>query len=830
LPPARVSSGSVSGPLPGRQTDLQLAAFDGGAFAAWTDTRTAEVWADVYAATFNPDGTLRTGPFAVASGPGKQSEPAVACGASTCLVTWTLGLRVFGQLYSFTGQPIGSPMAVSGTTADYSGLSTIAFDGTDYRVVWTRGGAFARRIFEDGGFGLRQQVLPAFCDRPRVVSGPAGVMIACIEGGQIVGYHVEQSDGGFTPTVQVGVNAYYQGITAAAGADGFLVGWVSTSPASRRVARVDSTGATLDPTGVLLGASIEPPLALAAVDGGYLAVFGRFSTLESQFVPSTGTVTAISANLATYAGHDVRECALATRGDEGVVAFATGRYGLPLKLTARGLSALALLPPSPPLTGVAGQMRPAVAGRDNTFLALWQEDRFDAGSTVRAVPVDARGQPVGPVVELVDTPNGGSHTPAASSSADGYFAAWKVAEGARTRIVGQQLDKKAVGVGPVLTLSSDVSAVFDPLAVAEGPIGTLVAWTDYESTDWSIVTSLVVDGGASAPQEVSAAARPLRWPALARAGSQFGLAGISEGRQAVEVRLLDADGRLSALPIVSIDAGSDQIVGVSIASDGEQYLMAWAAVRFNPWDIYVQRVGRDGQLRGETTVLFRTTVTSEETYQADFQTAVAFDGTEFVVSFGSMSPTTGGDLTSVRIDRDGGVRTTQTFAGGSVDESEVSLAAGPVGRTLSAYRTWDPGIGAPRVELRMLAEVPEGFACDQNDECVLGVCDATKRCCATAASCPTTADGGADGGTDGGSGGGAGGSGGGGAAGAGGGNGGSAGGGAPGLYRVGCGCGSPGGSLLAFALLALARLTAPSKCRATCRSDPRATRTGSPAR
>lgn len=136
LPAARVDPVPVSGRWPGGHRDTKLAAFDGGTFAIWVDSRPSEAWPDVYGAFFGESGSLASGPQLIAGGPGAQHDPAIACGPASCLAVWEVAGRIFARRYSLLGAPLDAePLALSGTTQQYISLPTAAFEGQDFRVL-----------------------------------------------------------------------------------------------------------------------------------------------------------------------------------------------------------------------------------------------------------------------------------------------------------------------------------------------------------------------------------------------------------------------------------------------------------------------------------------------------------------------------------------------------------------------------------------------------------------------------------------------------------------------------------------------------------------------
>lgn len=644
-----------------------------------------------------------------------------------------------------------------------------------------------RRVGQGGGLDAQASVLAELCHWPKLASGPAGSLLVCVDGANQLVSRLGLSDGGFAAPVALGQNISWQSTSAGALPTGFAAAWLSSGPGGLRLARIDAAGVALDPGGVALGAG-PPPIALAGVDdGGILAAWGNGSTLEGALLPWVGSIA--TSPLANFAGQDVEHCAAATPGgSRGLLACSRGPWGMAKKLFARALSGTA--PPLEvqlPRAAANAQTRPAAAGGPAGFVAVWQDERNDAGAMVMAAPLDPRGRSLG-VAHGLGNVSAARHSPAIAAAADGFWTVWKEVDPAGKQLVAQRLGGSGAPTGARSKLADDAE---DRLAIAAGAQGVMTAWASWGFSELSLFGALLSAAGPGPTIDLTPNQGPLRHPSLAEGDGGFALAAVSPDRRTVEVRLLSADGQpLATAPLV-IDAGTPWVPATALAFDGAQYLVAWEAKAPNPWSVFALRVSAAGAaIDPAPLLLFKVDETWFEEFVSDGQVSVSFDGIDFVVAFSRLSSSTGGDVVAVRVRRDGLVGQPQVVSGGEEDETEVSLAAGGPGRTLAVYRTFDSQLGAPRVEARVLAGVTEGLACFGPDECFSGQCGAG-ICCGSRVSCdPSQRDGGG---------------------GAGGGAGGGVGGGSelgPARYRVGCGCGAPaapGGAGAALALLLLAR-------------------------
>jgi len=122
--------------------DYPAVAFDGQNYlVVWGDYRNT-VDADVYGARVDTAGTvLDAGGIAICTEAGNQSVPALASSGTNCLVAWLDERTDDGDIYGCRVEPDGdvldgSGLAIRVETSD-QGDQAVAFDGTNYLVVWS---------------------------------------------------------------------------------------------------------------------------------------------------------------------------------------------------------------------------------------------------------------------------------------------------------------------------------------------------------------------------------------------------------------------------------------------------------------------------------------------------------------------------------------------------------------------------------------------------------------------------------------------------------------------------------------------------------------------
>lgn len=801
LPEVRVDGTVAPGPLPGEQGGVELASFDGGYFLLWGDSRTSDIWPDLWAAALDPLGAVVGVPIKVAGGPGAQEQRALACGTQVCLAVWAEGLRVYGRRFTLRGAALDTstaPLVFSVPVTSYATSPAVTFEGPDFRVVWNdTGGLYTRHASEAGVLSPIVRISPAGVDFPRLVSGPAGTLLTYDDGIPRAAYRRGLPDGGFGAATILGNNLYYHSISSAAAGDGWLVTWLDVSNGRRLASRIDAAGTNLDPGGINLGVNGGPPICAAAIDGGYLLRWSESDQLSGATVSALGALAGLPD---TPLGNvETREVSVAMQGDEGLLAFSVGPWGSPAKLALRDVVGTGLGPERPAvLVANNGQTRPAAASGRDGFLIAWEDDRLDAGQDIRAVRVDSTGQPIGAPFNVAAGPLA-QRAPFVVFDGSSFLVLWKQLEGQST-IKVQAVTNGGVPQGPVRTVADPVTTTWERPVAALGPQGVVVAWTNYGANGWESMTALVSDGGIEPEVQVIPGATGMQLPSLAFGGGVFALVTTSEARSAIELTRLDSRG--NALPggRFTIASAVTSAAGNSVASDGQNFLAVWAAKGTKEWSIFGRRFDPAGQmLDAAPLTLFDAVDTITSSFETYPLPSVVFDGSDYVVSFSRLSPTTGGDVVQLHVSPTGSVSPLLVVEGDGEDQTEVVLATGSPGRVLSAYRTYDPALGVPRVAVRVVAKVPEGQYCVSTPECVVGSCIAN-ACCSGTACTITLPDGGTalpDGGVllpdgggllpDGGTGEGP-------------------GSGPPaGRYVVGCGCNGAGGAALLALLLLFAR-------------------------
>jgi hypothetical protein len=271
--------------------------FDGtDYFVVWQDNRSGS--ADIYGARVAPGGTLRDGAgILIAGGIEGQVTPAVVFDGTNVAVVWQQNLfEGIGVGLAFV-RPDGSvslPVVLAGGDSQRPLAPDIAFDGTNYLVVWGTGIAFApgldwtihgARVGPDGAL-LDQFVIatdPSEAHRDPVVGFDGEhYLVVWSSNESIVGTRIDRDGGIVDPApfvIAAGAGFIVTYTTPALAFDGtnHLVVWQQNWRRAGQdvgAARVSPSGQVLDPSPIRLppgpGGSSDPAVAF---NGSFLVVW-----------------------------------------------------------------------------------------------------------------------------------------------------------------------------------------------------------------------------------------------------------------------------------------------------------------------------------------------------------------------------------------------------------------------------------------------------------------------------------------------------------------------------------------------------------------------------
>ena len=452
-------------------------AFDGNNyFAVWQDGRNGS-YSDLYGARISPLGTvLDPDGIAISIAQGNQQTPAIAFDGRNFFVVWRdsrnewstsdVDRDIYGARVTQEGVVLDTEGIAIATDGPYHYDPVIAFDGTNYLIAWT-----------DGRNG------------PLFNSDIYGVQIA--DTGELL-----DSDG-----LLISAAANHQ-ISPSVAFDGsnYLIVWQDYRNDSYDIygSRVTSTGAVLDPNGILISATINDETTPdVAFDGtNYLVVWqdGRNASRNDVYgarITSAGTVLDPSGIAISIASNSQEFPSIAFDGTNYLVVWVNYRSDIGCYI---GVDGARISPAGVVLdsNGIAissariGSESPAIVfGGENYFVA-WQNST-DMPSMSGAIS-GSRINPSGEVLDPNGIAIGAGEWPSIAFDGANYLVVWSAQKNLAPRnIYGAMISSEGVILNTediAISPSQNVQQM-NPFVVFDG-VNYLIVWDDTRNNNLDI--------------------------------------------------------------------------------------------------------------------------------------------------------------------------------------------------------------------------------------------------------------------------------------------------------------------------------------------------------
>ncbi|MEN8224022.1 MAG: FlgD immunoglobulin-like domain containing protein [Bacteroidota bacterium] len=619
----------------------------------WQDNRAGDFYNydyDVYAARVSTDGELLD-PYGIkiAAKTGiLEKEPSVAFDGTNFLVIWSedrdapLDYNIYGARISSDGEVLDPDGFQICAATNPQTLTGISFNGTHYLAAWSdyRSGnydIYGARIDPDGtvlepdGFAIFSA--PDNQAYPSVASDGSAWLLSwgAIGESVIIGTRVGADGSVLDPdgfTISTGMNNRcwpdidYDGTN-------YMVVWMDKRSGTNVTdwgiygSRVTTDGTVLDPDGIPIAADnniYEGIPELCFGETNYLVVWK-----DDGFGEMTGVLVS----------------------PDGVIQGAD-RF---------------------PISGAVGNELYHALGHDGSnWLVTWEDYRSinsvspGFGSDIYSARVDETGNvlDVYPNDIAVSMTNNFQFCPAADNNGNEHLLIWqeKVAvdqydiKGTRVATDGIPIDS------PTLSICSETDDQGEPV-IAFGNTVYFAVWRDFRSsTMGNIYGARISEDGTVLDQGgfmITTGTNGERMPAVAFDGTNFLIIWwvyvgsqyhVYGARISEEGTILDPGG--FDIATVSTDYGWNNFVDLSVAFNGENYLVVWPEFVDNSWDIYGARVTPDGVVLDEGGF-----AVSSDTDVQYFPNVTSSGGQSFVVWTDLRN--NNNDIYSARVDADGNV-------------------------------------------------------------------------------------------------------------------------------------------------------------------------------
>ena len=303
---------------------------------------------------------------------------------------------------------------------------------------------------------------------------------------------------------------------------------------------------------------------------------------------------------------------------------------------------------------------PSVAFGAGAYVVAWQDERATPGSyDIYAARVGQNGAVLDPEGIPIGTAANGQYSPAVAYHGSNYLVAWRDARsGALGDVYGTRLSQAGVVLDPTgIPISTAPNGQWDPDVAFDG-VNAFVVWGDARSGTGDIYGARVSQAGAVLdPQGIAISAAPsVQWsPEVAFDGTNY-FAAWQDQRAGIELydiygarftpsgSVLDGAG----IPISTAPGWQET---PSVAFGGTTYVVSWQDERAGAGDsdIYGARVTEGGTLLDATGITVSIVANQQEA------PSVAFDGTNYLVTWYDDRPVSGWDIYGARVSQAGTV-------------------------------------------------------------------------------------------------------------------------------------------------------------------------------
>jgi len=643
-------------------------AFDGANFlVVWQDGRGGS--SDIYGARVTAEGAvLDSSGIAVSTAANDQAAPAVAFDGTDFLVVWQDGrgssYDIYGARVTAEGAVLDSSGIAVSTTANDQAAPAVAFDGTGFLVVW------------QDGRGGSSDIYGARVTQAGTVLDPSGMAVSTAAYDQY-SPRVAFGDSSFLVVWQDGRGGEFDDIYAA---------------------RVSDTGTVLDSTGIAVSTAVDDQeYPAVAFDGTNFDVVwqdwrGASADVYGTRVTKAGAVLDPSGIAVSRAADDQDSPSVAFAGSSVLVVWQDFRSDSSYDIYGARVTTAGVVQDT---SGIAfstvtnDQWFPAVAFDGTNFFVVWEDGRGDSYDIY-----GARVTPAGAVLDPTGIRIRGAackeHDPGVAFDGTNYLVVWEDSRnGGRNDIYGTRLTKAGVVLDTSgIAICTAPSDQWEPTP-AFGDTTFLVVWHEYRNGPGpDIYGARVTKAGTvldPAGIAVCTAANSQRYASVAFDGTNFLVVWHDEGGGSSDIygaRVNEAGVVFdpSGFPVCTADY--DQRYP-AVAFDGTNFLVVWADARSGSYTgVWGARVNKAG------VVLDPSGFTISTANTAPWYPPVVFDGTNFLVVWIDWRTGSSTEIYGARVTPDGAVVDTFPVVKQEGDQSCGALGASTGGLTFLAYGGW----------------------------------------------------------------------------------------------------------------------------------------------
>jgi len=587
-PPFQIGKEHGYCPAQGRQ-ELPAVAFDGTNYmVVWQDNRRGS-W-EIRGARVDRSGTvLDPAGIVISTGIGSEKDPAIAFDGTNYMVVWqdnrSGSWDIYGVRVDRSGTVLDPDSIAIATGTDGRYEPAIASDGTNYMVVWTEG-------VGDSAYDIHGARVSA----GGILLDPEALALSTAAGSQR------------NPAVTFDGTDY-------------MVVWEDgrngTSSYDIYGARLNVGGSLIDPEGIAIstaaGGQWNPAIAFDGTN--YMVAWedgrsGSYSLdIYSARIDLSGTVLDLGGIAVVTTRDDQRHPAISFGGTSYMVVWADGRAGSWDTWAARvSVVGIVLDPGGVPIANSAGhQWETAVVFGGANYMVVWAGGPSGFDSSIYGARVDRSGSTLDATGIVVSTEEADDQKNIAIAfDGTNYMVVWREACGGSHDIYAARIDRAGNVLDPDGIVISNAPGDETNPDIASNGTNYMVVWEE----------------------------------------ERDGRSGIYGARVDRSGKVLDSRG-------IAISTEPGEEWDPAIASDGTNYMVVWMHYRvYSPtnYDIHGARVDPSGYVLDGAAIA----ISNEREYE--HSPAIAFDGDNYmVVWYGDAPPVCPPTVRGTRVDRWGTV-------------------------------------------------------------------------------------------------------------------------------------------------------------------------------
>ena len=479
-------------------------------FVVWQDYRNGSF--DIYGARIGTSGTvLDTAGLLISKATDKQEVPSVAFDGTNYLVVWedyrhSQYSDIYGTRVTTSGVVLDTAGIPISTAANDQEHPSIAFDGTNYLVVWEddRNGSYGiyATIIDTSGVVLDTGGIPistaGLQERPSVAFNGTNYFVVWADrrngsDHDIYGARVTTSEDVLdTAGIPISTAVYDQRHSSIA-FDGrnYLVVWENNHNGYSDIyaTRIDTLGTVLDPAGIhIFTARVWQTSPSVAFDGrNYLIVWG-YGYIYGARLATSGVVLDTAGIPISTAANRQGSPSIAFDGTNYMVVWGDNRRGCDIYGARLTTSGVVLDTAGIPISTADGdQWFPSITFDGRNYLVVWADKRNGFDSDIYGARVSTSGVVLDTLGIPISTVPFNQSQPSVAFDGTNYLVVWQDGRsgyshiyGARVSTSGVVLDTAGIPISTAANRQGSPSIAFD---------GTnyMVVWGDNRSgSDWDI--------------------------------------------------------------------------------------------------------------------------------------------------------------------------------------------------------------------------------------------------------------------------------------------------------------------------------------------------------